>query len=195
MNKLTYQIPIYTLESSKIIQKFKVPSTPHKIIAYGCLDIEYYMYILCRNNQIYIIKNNDLIDLKISISNRVFDIVRTKKSLIVACVDGSVHGYDSARFTKKFSVDLPAKITCIEYLNINSYPVFNGYMLSLKNGEFRIYDERIMIFVYKFSEPINCIKFGNYSDYGRCYLFITESGSFIVKKQKHTSLEVNNLSF
>mgnify|MGYP000929993114 CR=1 FL=1 len=184
---------VYLIDQSgsKIIQKFIMPSIPFKIISYGCLDIEYYLYVASRNNEIYIIKNNDLIDLKISISNRIFDMIRTKKSLIVACVDGSIHGYNPINFTKNFSINLPAKINCIEYLNIMTYPVFNGYMLSLKNGEFRIYDERILIYVYKFSEPMSCIKFGNYSDYGRCYILVGESGSFIVKKQKYSSLEVN----
>ncbi len=109
----------------------------------------------------------------------------------MACVDGTIHGYNPITLIKKFSLHLPAKINCIEYLNVSSYPIFNGYMLSLINGDFRIYDERNLIFVYRFNEPINCLKFGNYSDYGRCYIFISESGSYIVKKQKFVSLEVN----
>ena len=184
---------IYLIDQSgsKIIQKYKIPSIPFKIVTFGCIDIEFFLYVVGRNNLIYIIKNSELMDLKISISNRISDVIRTKKSLIVSCTDGSIHSYNPSNGLKNFSIILPAKISCIEYLNVSSYPVFNGYMVSLKNGEFRIYDERVLVFVYKFSDPMNCIKFGCYSDYGRCYVFVTESGSLIVKKQKYVSLEVN----
>ena len=85
--------------------------------------------------------------------------IRTKKSLIVACVDGSIHGYNPINFTKNFSINLPAKINCIEYLNIMTYPVFNGYMLSLKNGEFKNFAPLASKIILEISSPCFAAKF------------------------------------
>lgn len=186
---------IYIIDSSgsKIILKCKVPSIPHLITTFGCFDIDYNIYVATRDNIIYLIRQGELSSFQIEIQKKIFGMLKTPKSLIIGCIDASIHSYNQSG-QKFFSFKLPSEITCMENLEIKTYPIFSGYMLSLKNGEFRIYNERILNFVYKFSEPIHCIKFGNYSTFGKTIIFITESGGLITKKLKNIDLDVFNFS-
>jgi len=182
---------IYIIDSSgsKIILKCKTPSIPHLITTYGCYDIEYFIFVATRDNMIYLIKFGEITSFQIEISKKIFGMLRTSKSLIVGCVDASIHSYLQSG-QKNFSFKLPSELSCMENLEIKSYPIFSGYMVSLKNGDFRIYNEKILIYLFKFNEPIHCIKFGNYSTYGKTIIFITESGGLITKKLKNIDLEV-----
>ena len=182
---------VYIIDQSgsKIIYKNKIPSIPHIIVTSGCFDIDYYIFIAGRDNIIYTIRHGELTSLQIEVPVKIFGMLKTPKSLIVGCIDATVHSYNPSG-VKNFSFKLPADICCMEIVDIKSYPSFSGYMVALKNGEFRVYNERILNFVYKFAEPLHCIKFGNYSSYGRTFIFITESGGLITKKLKNVDLDV-----
>lgn len=186
---------IYIIDQSgsKIILKTKIPSVPHLIATSGCYDIEYQIYVATRDNIIFTIRNGELTSLQVEIPVKIFGLVKTPKSLIVGCADASVHSYNQVG-QKNFAFGLPSELTCLEAIEIKTYPLFAGYMLGLKNGEFRIYSERVLCFVYKFAEPIHCVKFGNYSNFGKSFIFITESGGLIAKKLKNIDLDVNLIS-
>jgi len=173
--------------------KTKIPWIPHLIATSGCFDIDYEIYIATRNNKIFTIRNGELTSNEIEIAARVFGLIKTPKGLIVGCADASVHSYNQIG-QKSFAFGLPAQLTCLEAIQIKTYPLFAGYMLGLKNGEVRIYSERVLNFVYKFAEPVHCIKFGNYSTFGKTFIFITESGGLIAKKLKNIDLDVCCLS-
>jgi len=182
-------IYIVDQSGSKIILKTKIPSIPHLIATSGCYDIEYNIFIATRDNIIFIIRNGELSSLQIEIPFKIFGIIKTPKSLIIGRADATVHSYNQAG-QKNFGFGLPAELTCIEAIEIMTYPLFSGYALGLKNGEVRIYSERVLNFVYKFSEPVHCIKFGNYSTFGKTFIFITESGGLIAKKLRNIDLDV-----
>jgi hypothetical protein len=181
---------------SKIILKTKIPSIPHLIATSVCYDTEYNIFIATLDKIIFIIRNGELSSLQIEIPFKIFGIIKTPKSLIIGRADATVHSYNQAG-QKNFGFGLPAELTCIEAIEIMTYPLFSGYALGLKNGEVRIYSERVLNFVYKFSEPVHCIKFGNYSTFGKTFIFITESGGLIAKKLRNIDLDVlfNNLIF
>lgn len=183
---------IYIIDQSgsKIIYKAKIPTIPYTIVTSGCFDIEYFLYIAGRDNIIHIIRNGELIDLRIDVPSKIFGMVKTSKSLVVGCNDSCIHAY-SMQGTKLYSIKFPANLTCMEALEIRTYPIFSGFMVGLKNGEFRIYSERTLTFVYKFTESIFCMKSGNYGNLGKCFVFISESGAFIIKKLKSVNLEVS----
>lgn len=182
-------IIIVDQSGSKIILKTKIPSIPHLIATSGCYDIEYHIYIATRDNIIFFIRNGELTSLQIEIPNKIFGLIKTNKSVIVGCANATVHSYNQIG-QKNFTFGLPANLTCMEPIEIKTYPLFSGYALGLKNGEVRIYSERQLNFVYKFSEAIHCIKFGNYSTFGKTFIFITESGGLIAKKLKNIDLDV-----
>lgn len=185
---------VYIIDQSgsKIILKIKIPSVPHLIATSGCYDIEYQIYLATRDNIIYTIRNSELTSLQIEIAAKIFGIVKTPKGLIVGCADATVHSYNQIG-QKNFAFGLPADLTCLEALEIKTYPLFAGYMLGLKNGEFRVYNERVLNFVFKFAESVHCVKFGNYSNYGKTFIFITESGGLIAKKLKNIDLDVRKV--
>lgn len=187
---------IYIIDQSgsKIILKCKIPSIPHIVVTSGCYDIDYNIYCATRENIIYMIRGGELSNFQIEIPVKICGIIKTSKSLIVGCIDAHVHSYNQVG-QKNFSLKLPSVITCMEGIEVKTYPLFSGYMIALRNGEFRIYNEVVLTYVYRFSEAIHCIKFGNYSTFGKTFIFITESGGLITKKFKYIDLDVNYLRF
>lgn len=183
---------IYIIDQSgsKIIFKYKIPTIPYIIVTSGCFDIDYTLHIAGRDNLIYNIRQGELSTLIIDIPVKIFGMLKTDRSLIIGCIDSTIHSYHILG-KKNFSYKLPSSLCCMENLDIKTFPVFRGYMLGLKNGEFRIYNEKNLNFIFKFPEPLISMKYGRYSTLNECMIFITESGGLHVKKLKmNVNIEV-----
>ena len=187
---------IYIIDNTgyKIISKFKIPSVPHQIIAIGAFDVDYRLYVVGRNNTIYTIKNGDLQSAVIDVPQIIVGIVRTEKSIIVGTMNSYAHSYHASG-KKLFSLKLPAPIICIEGIESKQIRNFKGYMISLKNSEVRIYNEKLLVNLIKYSENIFSLKYGKFGREDDCLIMISETGSLIIKSlQKHVALEVKYLT-
>ena len=184
---------IYIIDHSanKILNKIKIPSNPFKIIAMGAYDIDYRLHILSRENIIYTIKNGEIQNPTIELHKKAVGIVRTEKSIIVGTINSMIDAYQPSG-KKNFSIKLPAHILSIESLEIkSSVKSFKGYIISIKNGEIRTYNEKILIHLLKLSENISAMKFGRFSNEENCLIMISETGSLIIKTlMKNIVLEV-----
>jgi hypothetical protein len=64
-------------------------------------------------------------------------------------------------------------------------------MVALKNAEVRIYNEKLLVNLIKFSENIISLKYGKFGREDDCLVLITETGSLIIKAlQRNIALEV-----
>jgi Bardet-Biedl syndrome 1 protein len=178
---------------SKIISKFKIPDTPFQILAVGAYDIDYRLHIATRNNKIYTIKNGELTTVIIDVPNKIIGTVRTDKSLIVATVDDYYQSY-TPQGKKNFSIKMPHSISNLEILDASRTRNFKGVILTLKNGEIRLYNEKNLINILKLSENIFGVKFGKFCKDEERLVIITESGSLIIKSLSQ-NINLDTVSF
>ncbi len=184
--------------NNKIIAKFKIPSTPYQLITVGAFDVDYRIHVLTRENIIYTFKNGELQNSIIEVCQKVMGMVRTEKSIIVATINSSLYAYHVTG-KKNFTLQFPAQILCIETMEIRqSLKNYRGYCISLRNGEVRTYNEKVLLHVLKYSENIAAMKFGKFGPEDNCLIMLSDSGTLIVKSLvKYLVLEVdiNNLVY
>ncbi len=189
---------IYVIDHSnnKIISKFKIPATPYQLISVGAFDVDYRIHVLTRENIIYTIKNGELQNSILEVCQKVIGMVRTDKSIIVGTINSSLYAYHMTG-KKNFTLQFQSPIICIEGMEIRqSMKNFRGYFVSLRGGEVRTYNEKVLLHVFKYSENINAIKFGKFGTDDCCLVMLTETGTLIVKSMvKYLVLEViyNNI--
>ncbi len=165
---------------SKIISKFKIPDIPSQIISLGAYDVDYRLHIAARNNKIYTIKNGELTTVIIDVASKILGMVRTEKSLILATIDDYYQSY-SPQGKKKFSIKMPHSISNLEVLDASRTRNFKGVIITLKNGEVRVYNEKNLLNIIKLNENIFGVKFGKFGKDEERLILITDSGSLIIK--------------
>jgi Bardet-Biedl syndrome 1 protein len=177
---------------SKILAKFKIPTIPHQIMPSGIYDVDYKLYISGRDNKIYTIRNGELSQTVIDIPNKIVGMAKSDKSVIVGTIDSKIHAYFS-HGKKNFCLSLPASIMCIDSFEPKKYKSFKGYILALSNLEVRIYNEKLLVHLFKVPENIFGMKLGTYGKDEDCLVLITETGSLIIKSLlNNLSLDVSN---
>jgi Bardet-Biedl syndrome 1 protein len=177
---------------SKIISKFKIPDVPFQVTTVGCFDIDYRIHIAGRNGKIYTIKNGEITTIVIDVPGKICGVVRTDKSIIACTMDSYYHSYNPSG-KKNFSIKLPDAITCVEAMEIKKPRSFKGVLISLRNCELRLYNEKNLVNIYKLQENIFGMKFGKFSKIDECLVMITESGSLFVKSlNKTVNLDVTS---
>lgn len=188
---------IYIIDhsGSKILSKFKIPEVPFQITTLGCHDIDYRIHIAGRSGKIYTIKNGELTTIILDVPGKICGLVRTEKSIIACTMDSYYHSYNPSG-KANFSIKLPDSITCVEAMEIKIPRNFKGVLISLRNQELRLYNEKNLINIYKLTENIFGMKFGKFSKNEECLVIITDSGSLFVKSlSKTVNLDVTSHIF
>jgi len=182
---------IYVIDHSgtKIISKFRIPSVPYIIVAYGSYDVEYRINIATRNGLIYSIKDGEITPQVLNIGSKIVSMVRLNTTLAISTMDNYYSQYD-VYGPKLFSILMPDSITCMECFDFNKGKVyFKAVLIALRNYELRMYNEKQLINVYKTSEIIFSMKFGKFGVEEDVLVIISDSGSLLIKALQHSNLE------
>ncbi|KAF5406287.1 hypothetical protein PHET_00200 [Paragonimus heterotremus] len=124
-----------------VLTKYTLPAVPVHLCANGSFDVDYRIVVSCRNGVIYQIKRGTpTISDGINPGSQIVGLVRLEKSIIVGCMDQTIKGF-SLKGNPIWSVRVPSPILTIVPINLSTHS-FHGYIVSLKDGDVRVYQEQ-----------------------------------------------------
>jgi len=174
---------IFLIDGSecKIINKYKINGIPSAISCHGSYDSEYRIYIACRNEIIYTLKNGEVLKSIYQVSSKIINLVRLEKGLYVSCMNSYYHCY-SATGKKVFSIKQPSEIYSMEICNMMKSRKMKGVMLGLKNSEVRFYNDKQLLTAVSIPETIFGIRFGKLGKNEDTLIVVSDKGSIYVKQ-------------
>lgn len=134
----------------KVLQEIRLDSVAIRIIAEGLFDIEYKLTILCRDGKVYETGSGSqgIVNLFIDLPSKGLGIAKLDRVLAVACMDNSIHGF-FAKGKKSFSLYMPCPIIAIELLQLRYAQQLRALLVSLSNGEIRLYNDKNLVYTIK----------------------------------------------
>ena len=177
----------------KISTKFKIDGIPNAISAYGAFETDYRIYISCRNEIIYSIRNGEIQKTFLQVSSKILNLIRLEKALYVACMNSYFHSYNVTG-KKVFSVKQPSEIFTFEKANLKQTRKLQLLLLGLRNGEVRLYNDKVLIGVCSIPETIFGMKFGKLGKLDECLVLLSDKGSIYVKSLEK-SINLETLSY
>jgi len=187
---------LYILEPSgtSVRSKFTLPSPPVFVASTGLLDVDYRIVVACRNGHLYTIKNGELSGLVIELESQPCGLVRTSKNIVVACMNNVVHNFH-VKGKKNYSLYMPAAVSCLETLDIVRARTVKCLIVSLANGELRVYNEKHLVSIYSMSDTVHGMRFGRLGREDNALVVTTSSGNLQVKiMPRQANLEASNAS-
>lgn len=92
-----------------------------------------------------------------------------------------------------FHQALPVSICNLELMNVRRARNQSALLVSLSNGEVRVYNERVLLHSIQINEPIIAMRFGSYSKEENALAVVTISGAVVIKMlQRSANLEVQS---
>lgn len=165
----------------KIINKFKLAGMPSSICCHGAYDTDFRIYVACRNEIIYIIRNNEVQKTIIQVSSKIINMERLEKALYVACMSSYYHAYNPSG-TKVFSIKQPAEIYSLELCDLKQTRKIKLILLGLRNNEIRLYNDRVLLNSIVIQEVILGLKFGRLGKTDENMIIVTDKGSIYIKQ-------------
>jgi len=175
------QLMILSPDAHTIICKLKLPSAPAFIAAGGTFDVEYRIFVGCREGTVCIVKNGELLSQTIELDTPPCGLVRLKSLVICATMSNALHAY-SHKGKKKWSVYLPCNTLVLEPLFMARNPHPNCYLVALENGEVRLYNERNLVTtIHCGDRKVSAMRFGSYGREEGALAIAYKSGGITLK--------------
>lgn len=173
---------VFILDPSgiKVMRTIRVPETPAFLCCHGAFDVDYRIFVACRNGTVYTIKQGELVGAGLELGSQPCAMLRTGKSLVVATMDKVVHSFQP-KGKKAYSLYLPASVTDMDLLHFGMLKNTKALIIALDNGEVRVYVDQQLTSVTRMAEPINALRYGRYGREDSCLVLIGKSGTFYVK--------------
>lgn len=90
-----------------IKKSFKLRSVPVFIEITGQYDIEYKIYVACRDGKIYFFKNGVLQELEYRIDSKPVGMIKLEKTIVVAGMNSTLYSF-YLKGKKNFGITMPA---------------------------------------------------------------------------------------
>lgn len=174
------QLYILQPAGTEVRNKFQLSSPPVFVASTGLLDVDYRIVAACRDGHIYTVKNNEVSGLVIELESQPCGLVRTAKNILVGCMNNVVHNFH-VKGKKNYSLYMPASIQCMETLDIVRARTVKCLIVSLSNGELRVYNEKHLVSVYHVSDTVHGLRFGRLGREDNALVVTTKGGSLQVK--------------
>ena len=136
-------------------------SAPAFIASQGLLDVDYRIVVATRSGNIYSIKNGKVQGNPIELETMPCGLLIIDKHLIVGCMDNVVHSFH-VKGKKNYSIYLPAAILCMTVMELKLSKNIKCLLVSLANGEVRVYNGKLLINTLKVDDPVVAMQFGRY---------------------------------
>lgn len=77
-----------------INKSFQLKSVPVFIVAQGCYDIEYKIFVACRNGSIFLIKNGNISNsFKLHIESKPTGLIKLDKTIIISGMNQNIYSF------------------------------------------------------------------------------------------------------
>jgi len=181
------QVMILSPDAHTIICKVKLPSVPAFVACGGSFDVEYRVFVGCREGTICIIKNGELLSQTIGLDTPPCGLIRLKSVVVAATMTNALRAF-SHKGKKKWSVYLPGPIQALEPLFLQRNSNANCFLVAFSGqancfpGEVRLYNEKSLVSTVAIGDRIvSGLKFGGYGREEGALAIAYKSGGLTLK--------------
>ena len=168
------------------LARIHLPSVPVLFFISGVFDVDFKITVSCRDGNIYLVRRGSkAAKVCIQTGSHAVGIEKQGKNHLVAAMDDTLSCYTS-RGKKLWSTQLSSGITTMESIEIKTKGI-KGVLIALKNGEVRMYKDKVLVNMFELGEPVACMKFGRFGREDSTLILITESGKLFIKMLKRTA--------
>ena len=140
-----------------IAKKIQMKSVPVFLVTQGAYDVDYKIYVACRNGFTYLIANGVVSDsFLLHIESKPVGMIKHSKTIVVAGMNQYLYSF----FNKgrlNFAKQMPTEITDLCAVKVRRAQNTEATMVALKSGEVRMFVDKYLIHIIKMDEPINGI--------------------------------------
>jgi Bardet-Biedl syndrome 1 protein len=172
--------------NSVYLCKVELPSVPVLLSVSGMFDIEWRIFITCRDGRMYSIKNGDvrgtvvLVGDSVDLGAQAVAIARQDKLMWVATMDKIVACY-TVRGKKTKSICLPEEVTGMCMVPVKRAKVSYLLLVALSTGEIRMFKEGSSVYSFTLEKPIIALRFGPYGREDSSLICIHGNGCLSIK--------------
>ena len=178
-------------------QKVKVEvalkSVPVFILADGQFDVDYRIFLACRDGRVYIYRAGKISDHEIGIESKPVGLVKFEKSILIAGMDCTLQSF-YLKGKKNWSITMPAEICTITKMEHSRAASKNNVLVALKNGTIRLYNEKNLINEVTTEDTCNGLVYGIFGREDGCMVINHQSGGMQAKiLQRQANLSVSTV--
>jgi Bardet-Biedl syndrome 1 protein len=179
---------VYVLdpEAFTVLSKMSLPSVPSFMSVTGLFDVEFRIVVACRDGKVYTLKRGSkTAKACIELTSQAVSLERIGKNIVVGCMDDTLTCY-STKGKKMWTIYLPSNIVSMAIMDYKARS-FKGLLVSLNNGETRVYKDKFLVNTIKMNDPVTAFRFGRFGREDSALILITTSGGLYVKILKRTA--------
>eukprot|EP00736_Rhodelphis_marinus_P010114 Rmarinus@m.24802 len=176
----TGHVMVLECNGTTVRKMVKLKAIPAFIACSGLQDVEYRICVACRDGNVYTIKNGELTGNVIELESQPCGLVRIGKSIIVGCMSHVIHSFH-LKGRKNYSIYLPSAITNMEVFTSKTARSTRALIVSLANGEIRIYNEKHLVSQVQVNDVCTAMRFGRYSREDYALILAFRTGALSVK--------------
>ena len=169
------QLIILEANGQRIKKEISLKSVPVFILAEGQYDIDYRIFVACRNGRVYQIRQNAVTDHEFVIESKPVGLVKFDKSIIIAGMDNTLQCF-YLKGKKNWSITMPAEICTIVKMEHSRAQSRNNVLVAMKNGKIRLYNEKNLINEITTEDTCNGIIYGVFGREDGCLVINHQSG-------------------
>lgn len=167
----------------------ELPDTPAFLLTTGYRMGDYCIVIAARHGPIYSVKNGYLTSTVIHPDGAVCGMTRYDKQIVVATASNTLTHF-SLKGKRHFSIYFSQPIRNIATMTDFVTGEARGIIVSLENGELRVYCGQILCHTSQLFSPTISLRFGSYGREGSALAAVLQNGAVIVKFLHRNALEM-----
>jgi Bardet-Biedl syndrome 1 protein len=192
-SQMVYILPADPVGSQVLANPIELPAVPAKFVVTGIFNVEWRVFVACRDGCIYSIKNGSsrgtavLTGSVIDPGYAVVALARQDKTLWVATMDRTVGSY-TVRGKRTECLCMPEDIVEICVANFNRGSVNTVLLVALSTGEIRMYSKGRAIHSFTVEKPVLSMSTGNYGREANALVIVHgKSQALTIKLLKRTA--------
>ena len=155
-------------------------SVPVFILADGQFDVDYRIFVACRDGRIYQVRKGKVAESVIQIESKPVGLVKFEKSIVIAGMDNSLQSF-YMKGKKNWAISMPSEICTIAKMETNRAASKNNVLVAMKNGLIRLYNEKNLINEIGTEDTCNGIIYGVFGREDGCLVINHQSGGMQAK--------------
>nr|CAB3225139.1 Bardet-Biedl syndrome 1 protein-like [Phallusia mammillata] len=180
------EIHIVDCEAYTVLHKFTVHGVPVIINVSGLFDVDFRMFVACRNGCVYTLKkDSDNARVCLDLNSQVVGMERIHKCLVVAMMDRTFTSF-TTKGRQLWSLEMPADILCTTIMD-HKAKGFKAVMVGLSNNEVHIYRDKNLVDTVKLNDRPQALCFGRYGREDSTLVAVLASGALQVLILKRTA--------
>ncbi|KAL3141002.1 Bardet-Biedl syndrome 1 protein, variant 2 [Trebouxia sp. C0010 RCD-2024] len=173
------QVLVLTPTANQATHIWQLNHVPAFICVSGLLDVEHRLAIASRHGKVILMKNG-AVTATIPLDALPLGIARSHRGFVIGCTNSTVQCY-SFKGRRTFCINLPSPILAMHGLETPQQRIAKCLVVSLANGEVRVYNDQHLVSITPLESPVNALTFGKFGREENTLIGVTRTGGLDIK--------------